>query len=49
MFIKQLEVGHMAVFAYIVGDPDSVQALVIDPAVCGLTEDSIMTMTLTHL
>ncbi len=32
MFVKQLQVGHMAVFAYIVGDPDTGEGLVIDPA-----------------
>ena len=32
MYLKQLQVGHMAVFAYIVGDEDTGDALVIDPA-----------------
>lgn len=32
MFAKQIQVGHMAVFAYIVGDPESGEGLVIDPA-----------------
>jgi hydroxyacylglutathione hydrolase len=32
MFIKQLQVGHMAVFAYLVGDTVTGDALVIDPA-----------------
>jgi glyoxylase-like metal-dependent hydrolase (beta-lactamase superfamily II) len=32
MFIKQLQVGHMAVFAYLVGDTVTCDALVIDPA-----------------
>jgi len=32
MFLKQMQVGHMAVFAYIVGDPESGEGLVIDPA-----------------
>ncbi len=32
MFLKQLQVGHMAVFAYLVGDPITGDALVIDPA-----------------
>ncbi|MEN6317626.1 MAG: MBL fold metallo-hydrolase [Syntrophaceae bacterium] len=32
MFLKQMQVSHMVVFAYIVGDPDSGEALVIDPA-----------------
>jgi len=31
-----MQVGHMAIFAYIVGDPESGEALVIDPAAnCG--------------
>jgi hydroxyacylglutathione hydrolase len=32
MFLKQMQVGNMAVFAYIVGDPESGEGLVIDPA-----------------
>jgi len=32
MFLKQMQVGHMAIFAYIVGDEASGEALVIDPA-----------------
>ena len=32
MFVKQIQVGHMAVFAYLVGDPITKDALVIDPA-----------------
>ncbi|MBW2560209.1 MAG: MBL fold metallo-hydrolase, partial [Deltaproteobacteria bacterium] len=32
MFLKQMQVGHMAVFAYIVGDKESGEGLVIDPA-----------------
>jgi hydroxyacylglutathione hydrolase len=32
MFLKQMQVGHMAVFAYLVGDPESGEGLVIDPA-----------------
>jgi glyoxylase-like metal-dependent hydrolase (beta-lactamase superfamily II) len=32
MFLKQMEVGHLAVFAYIVGDTDAGEAIVIDPA-----------------
>jgi len=32
MFLKQMQVGHMAVFAYLVGDPVAGDALVIDPA-----------------
>ena len=32
MFIEQRQVGQMAVFAYLVGDTESGEALVIDPA-----------------
>ena len=32
MFVKQLQVGHMAVFAYLIGDTVTGDALVIDPA-----------------
>jgi glyoxylase-like metal-dependent hydrolase (beta-lactamase superfamily II) len=32
MFVKQMQVGQMAVFAYLVGDPITGDALVIDPA-----------------
>ncbi len=32
MFIKQIQVGQMAVFAYLIGDPITGDALVIDPA-----------------
>jgi hydroxyacylglutathione hydrolase len=32
MFLKQMQVGHMAVFAYLVGDTVTGDALVIDPA-----------------
>ena len=32
MFIEQMQVGQMAVFAYLVGDEESGEALVIDPA-----------------
>jgi len=32
MILKQLQVGHMAVFTYIVGDEETGDALVIDPA-----------------
>jgi len=36
MFLKQMQVGHMAIFAYIMGDPESGEGLVIDPAAnCG--------------
>lgn len=32
MYLEQVQVSAMAVFAYIVGDPDTGEALVIDPA-----------------
>jgi len=32
MFVKQMMVGHMAVFAYLLGDKITGEALVIDPA-----------------
>jgi hydroxyacylglutathione hydrolase len=32
MFLRQLQVGYMAIFSYIVGDKDSKSGLVIDPA-----------------
>lgn len=32
MFLKQMQVGSMAVFAYLVGDPETGEALIIDPA-----------------
>ena len=32
MYLHQVEVGQMAVFAYIVGDPETGEGLVIDPA-----------------
>ena len=32
MFLRQLQVGHMAIFAYIAGDRETGEALVIDPA-----------------
>ncbi|MBW2545561.1 MAG: MBL fold metallo-hydrolase [Deltaproteobacteria bacterium] len=32
MFLKQIQVGHMAVFTYIAGDKESGEGLVIDPA-----------------
>ena len=32
MFVRQMQVGPMAVFAYIVGDPENGDGLVIDPA-----------------
>lgn len=31
MFLKQLQVGHMAVFAYIIGDTESGEGIVVDP------------------
>ncbi|HPJ95890.1 MAG TPA: MBL fold metallo-hydrolase [Syntrophales bacterium] len=47
MFIKQVEVSPMVVFAYVVGDPASGKALVIDPAadadyLIGLAQDNGM-------
>ncbi len=41
MFLKQMQVGMMAVFAYIVGDPETGEALVIDPAanIAGILEE----------
>lgn len=43
MFLKQMQVGHMAVFAYLLGDEETGEALVIDPAaetaqICSLAE-----------
>ncbi len=32
MFLKQLQVGHMMVFSYIIGDEASGEGLVVDPA-----------------
>ena len=32
MFFRQIEVGHHAVFAYLIGDQDSGEAAVVDPA-----------------
>ena len=32
MFVKQIQVGQMAVFAYLIGDPVTGDGLVIDPA-----------------
>jgi len=32
VFLKQMQVGSMMVFAYLIGDPQSGEALVIDPA-----------------
>lgn len=32
MYLKQMQVGQMAVFAYLIGDPESGEGLVIDPA-----------------
>jgi len=31
IFLKQLQVGHMAVFAYIIGDTESGEGVVVDP------------------
>jgi hydroxyacylglutathione hydrolase len=43
MFFKQQQVGHMAVFAYLLGDEKTGEALVIDPAadtaqICAMAE-----------
>ncbi len=32
MFIKQVEVGGMLNFAYIIGDPETKEGIVIDPS-----------------
>ncbi|HOI72805.1 MAG TPA: MBL fold metallo-hydrolase [Syntrophales bacterium] len=42
MFLKQMQVGMMAVFAYIVGDPRTGEGLVIDPAAntAGILEEA---------
>ena len=32
MFFRQIEVGHHAVFAYLIGDLASGEAAVVDPA-----------------
>ena len=32
MVFHQIEVGHHAVFAYLIGDPDTGEAVVVDPA-----------------
>ena len=32
MYFRQIEVGQHAVFAYLIGDPDKGQAVVVDPA-----------------
>jgi len=56
MFLKQLQVGNMAVFAYLLGDEDTGEALVIDPAddvsrICALAEKNhliIRTIVNTH-
>lgn len=39
MFLKQMQVGHMAVFAYIIGDTESGEGLVVDP---GANVDDIL-------
>jgi len=42
MIIRQMQVGNMAVFAYLVGDPESGDGLVIDPAanVAGILKEA---------
>lgn len=47
MFIKQMEVGHMAVFAYLVADEEGGDGLVIDPA--GDVDDIIATARNNHI
>ena len=32
MFFRQIEVGYQSVFAYLIGDPESGEAVVVDPA-----------------
>lgn len=32
MFFRQIEVGNQSVFAYLIGDPESGEAVVVDPA-----------------
>ncbi len=32
MFVKQIQVGQMLVFAYLIGDEQSGEAIIIDPA-----------------
>jgi len=52
MFVKQMQVGQMAVFAYIVGDQSSGEGLVIDPAAeieRILSEASAAGLTITHI
>ena len=56
MFLKQLQVGQMAVFAYLIGDEETGEAAVIDPAadtprICALAEKNhlkIKTIINTH-
>jgi len=56
MFFKQLQVGNMAVFAYLLGDEETGEALVIDPAdetsqICTLAQKqglTIKTIVNTH-
>lgn len=56
MFFKQLQVGNMAVFAYLLGDEETGEALVIDPAdetsqICALAQKqglTIKTIVNTH-
>ena len=52
MFVKQMQVGQMAVFAYIVGDQSSGEGLVIDPAAeidRILSEASAAGLTITYI
>ena len=49
MFLRQIQVGQMAVFAYIVGDEQTGEALVIDPAaetsrIFGIVEENHLTI-----
>ena len=47
MFLKQMQVSPMVVFAYLLGDPQSGEALVIDPA--DETEDILALAEKNHL
>ncbi|MDQ5987716.1 MAG: Hydroxyacylglutathione hydrolase GloC [Syntrophus sp. SKADARSKE-3] len=49
MFLKQIQVGQMAVFAYLLGDEETGEAMVIDPAaetakICAFAEKSNLTI-----
>jgi hydroxyacylglutathione hydrolase len=49
MFLKQIQVGKMAVFAYLLGDEETGEALVIDPAaetaqICAVAEKNNLTI-----